>query len=103
MKVRLLSLRGFARRRGLAYGTVLRYRKEGRLPEPDGELTDDLDGDLPESEVHSYPGWFPETADNWQRPGQGARTDLKRPDQSSTTGGHQTPDPDPAKPDKKTP
>ena len=76
--IRLLSLRGFARRRGLAYGTVLRYRHEGRLPDPDGELTDDPDGDLPAAEVHSHPGWLPATVDNWQRPGQGARTDLKR-------------------------
>lgn len=76
--IRLLSLRGFARRRALSYGTVLRYRHEGRLPEPDGELTDDPDGDLPETEVHSHPGWLVETIDSWQRPGQGARTDLKR-------------------------
>jgi len=78
VKVKLISLRGFARRRGLAYGTVLRYHKEGRLPEADGELTDDSEGNLPASEVHSHPGWFLETIDNWKRPGQGARTDLKR-------------------------
>ncbi|GAA4534305.1 hypothetical protein BB737_06875 [Mycobacterium avium subsp. hominissuis] len=76
--ISLLSLRGFARRRGLSYGTVLRYRHEGRLPVPDGELTDDPDGDLPESEVHRHPGWLRDTVDNWRRPGQGARTDLKR-------------------------
>lgn len=78
VKIRLLSLRGFARHRGLSYGTVLRYRHEGRLPEPDGELTDDPDGNLPAHEVHSYPGWLPATIDGWQRPGQGARTDLKQ-------------------------
>ncbi|MDD4865719.1 MAG: hypothetical protein PHQ28_00880 [Mycobacterium sp.] len=76
--IRLLSLRGFARRSGLSYGTVLRYRHEGRLPAPDGELTDDPDGNMPEGDVHSHPGWLPATVDNWQRPGQGARTDLKR-------------------------
>lgn len=79
-KVKLISLRGFARRRRLAYGTVLRYHHEGRLPEPDGELTDDpeFEDPLPETEVHSHPGWFLESIDNWQRPGQGTRTDLKR-------------------------
>lgn len=77
-KIKLLSLRGFARRRGLAYGTVLRYHHEGRLPEPDGELTNDHDGTLSKDEVRSYPGWLPETVDNWARPGPGARTDLKR-------------------------
>lgn len=77
--IQLLSLRGFARRRGLSYGTVLRYRHENRLPPPDGELTDDPDGDLPADEVHSYPGWLRATIDTWQRPGQGARTDLNRP------------------------
>lgn len=74
--IRLLSLRGFARRRGLSYGTVLRYRHEGRLPKEDGELTDDPEGNLPEDQVHRHPGWLPETVDNWKRPGQGARTDL---------------------------
>ncbi|OHU47439.1 hypothetical protein BKG82_27185 [Mycobacteroides chelonae] len=74
----LLSLRGLARRRGLAYGTVLRYRHEGRLPPQDGELTDDPDGVFPANEVHCYPGWSPETVDNWDRPGPGARTDLAR-------------------------
>lgn len=76
--IKLLSLRGFARRRGLAYGTVRRYHHEGRLPAPDGELTDDPDGNLPESEVNSHPGWLLDTIDNWRRPGQGARTDLAR-------------------------
>ena len=75
--LRLLSLRGFARRRGLSYGTVLRYHHENRLPEPDGVLTDGVGGDLPEDQVHSHPGWLPDTIDNWQRPGQGTRTDLK--------------------------
>lgn len=75
--IKLLSLRGFARRRGLAYGTVLRYHHEGRLPEPDGELTDDPEGNLPATEVHRHPGWLLETIDNWQRRGQGKRTDLE--------------------------
>ncbi|MGB8403492.1 MAG: hypothetical protein WCE30_05345 [Mycobacterium sp.] len=75
---KLLSLRGFARRRGLAYGTVLRYHKEGRLPEPDEVLTDDPDGTWPESEVHTHPAWRLDTVDNWQRIGQGKRTDLQR-------------------------
>lgn len=80
--IKLLSLRGFARRRGLSYGTVLRYKHERRLPDPDGELTDDPDGELPENERRTHPGWLPETVDNWKRPGQGARTDLKRPDRT---------------------
>lgn len=67
--IQLLSLRGFANRRGLAHGTVRRYHVEGRLPQPDGELTDGAD--------IRHPGWLPETVDNWQRPGQGARTDLQ--------------------------
>lgn len=68
--ITLLSLRGFANRHGLAFGTVRRYYYvEHRLPEPDGILTDGAD--------ISRPGWLPETVDNWQRPGQGARTDLK--------------------------
>ncbi|KAA1248671.1 hypothetical protein F0Q45_19360 [Mycobacterium simiae] len=68
--IELLSLRGFANRRGLAHGTVRRYHAEGRLPQPDGELTDGAD--------IRHLGWLPETVDNWQRPGQGARTDLRR-------------------------
>lgn len=75
--IKLLSLRGFARRRGLAYGTVRRYHAEGRLPDPDGELTDDATGDLSALDIHRHLGWLPETVDNWQRPGQGARTDLR--------------------------
>jgi hypothetical protein len=76
--ITLLSLRGFARRRGLAYGTVRRYRFEGRLPEPDGELTDATEGGPDDQAVHRHVGWLPETIDNWQRPGPGARTDLHR-------------------------
>ncbi|MDD4865684.1 MAG: hypothetical protein PHQ28_00700 [Mycobacterium sp.] len=67
--IELLSLRGFARRRGLAPGTVRRYHAEGRLPPPDGQLTDGAG--------IRHVGWFPESVDNWQRPGQGSRTDLK--------------------------
>lgn len=62
--IKLLSLRGFARRRGLAYGSVLRYHHEERLPEPDGELTDDPDGPIPDSDVHSRPGCLRESVDN---------------------------------------
>jgi hypothetical protein len=68
--ITLLSLRGFANRRGLAHGTVRRYHAEGRLPRPDAELTD--------GDKIRHLGWLPETVDNWQRPGQGARTDLHK-------------------------
>ncbi|MCT7372149.1 hypothetical protein [Mycolicibacterium llatzerense] len=72
--ITLLSLGGFANHCGLAFGTVRRYHAENRLPQPDGELID--------GKGNSRPVWFPETADNWQRPGQrpgqGARTDLKQ-------------------------
>lgn len=68
--ITLLSLRGFANRLGLAHGTIRRYHTEGRLPQPDAELTDGND--------IRHLGWLPETVDNWQRPGQGARTDLRK-------------------------
>jgi hypothetical protein len=69
--IKLLSLRGFAKRRGLAYGTVNRYFVEKRLPPHDGEIGETEDD--PKARV----GWLPATVDDWKRPGQGARTDLK--------------------------
>jgi len=69
--IELLSLRGFAMRVEVEPGTLRRYRAEGRLPQPDAVLTD--------GDKVRYLGWFPETIDSWneQRPGRGARTDLK--------------------------
>lgn len=71
-----LSLRGFAKRAGLAYGTVNRYYVEGRLPEPDSRIAEAED----DSDKHPRYGWLPETVDRWllERPGRGARTDLEK-------------------------
>lgn len=74
--IRYLSLKGFATHTGLAYNTVKDYKRKQLLPPHDAELggpatESDDDADT----VHL--GWLPETVDNWQRPGQGARTDLK--------------------------
>lgn len=75
----MLSLRGFAKRRGLAYGTVNRYYTEGRLPPHDGELGDgDIDEGDDDSRSKPRVGWLAETVDHWERPGQGARTDLRK-------------------------
>ncbi|SKT66577.1 Uncharacterised protein [Mycobacteroides abscessus subsp. abscessus] len=88
----LISLKGFARRRNLGYTTIRGYYRAGRLPEPDGWITDDPDGTPPprtsgpkpaartDKDTFYRPGWLPATIDSWQRPGQGARTDLKSPD-----------------------
>lgn len=67
--IRYLSLKEFAERTGLAYSTVKTYwhMKRHLMPEPDAQV-----GDGP-----PHVGWLPETIDNWQRPGRGARTDLK--------------------------
>ncbi len=67
MPNRYLSLREFAARVGLEYGTLQSYRQKKLLPEPDA-LTGRVQG------------WLPETVDHWQanRPGRGARTDLRK-------------------------
>jgi hypothetical protein len=77
--ITLISLKGFARRRKLGYTTIRGYYRDNRLPEPDGWLTDDPGGDskITKDDVYRRPGWLPDSIDNWQRPGQGARTDLK--------------------------
>lgn len=89
--ITLISLKGFARRRKLGYTTIRGYYRDGRLPKQDGWLTDDPDGDPPPSTSDDRPatgsdegtfyrpGWLPATIDNWERPGQGSRTDLKAP------------------------
>nr|WP_285895830.1 transcriptional regulator [Trueperella bernardiae] len=50
--------------------TLRTYRRDGRLPEPDATIG---------LEPNVRHGWLPETVDDWQtnRPGRGARTDLK--------------------------
>lgn len=63
--IHYLSLGEFAERVDIAFDTMKKYRKEGRLPGEDGE-------------VGRNRGWLPETADYWleHRVGAGARTDL---------------------------
>lgn len=69
--VHYLSLKEFAQRIGLQQGTLSSYHAQGRLPEPDAIIG---------SGPRATRGWLAETVDEWQanRPGQGARTDLKR-------------------------
>jgi predicted DNA-binding transcriptional regulator AlpA len=59
----LLSMRDIAAELGLEYGTIRKYRSEGRLPEPDEFPTEDR------------PRWRRETILRWQaaRPGSGHR------------------------------
>lgn len=56
----MLTVRDVAARLGLAVSTVQTYRRDGRLPDPDGYLW-------------HVPWWRPETIDAWQaaRPGRG--------------------------------
>jgi hypothetical protein len=64
--IHYLNLEEFAERRKLAPGTVRDYYADGRLPPPDSTHG-----------PRKRPGWLPETVDNWERPGRGARTDLR--------------------------
>lgn len=70
MTIHYLSLNAVADRTGIALSTLRTYRRDGRLPEPDATIG---------LEPNVRHGWLPETIDNWQvnRPGRGARTDLK--------------------------
>lgn len=68
-----LSVRQVAERLGIADATMSRYK----LPPPDaviGPIADD--GSVPRG---SFRGWLPATIDEWNgnRPGRGARTDLR--------------------------
>lgn len=67
--IRYLGLSGLAERAGIRMGTIQRYSREGRLPEPDV-----LVGEGP----RAVRGWSVQTVDAWlaARPGRGARTDL---------------------------
>lgn len=68
-----LSSRGVAERIGVTNNTISGYLQQGRLPKPDA-LIGSPDSDRP------IRGWLPETIDEWNknRPGRGARTDLKK-------------------------
>lgn len=72
MTIRYLSLNGFAKRAGLSRSTLVSYRHQGRLPEPDAIIGGEGRGG-----TH---GWLAETIDHWManRVGQGHRTDLER-------------------------
>lgn len=61
------TLRDIADHWGVSYNTVRTYRARGRgeLPEPDAVFG-------------RSPAWRPATIINFQRPGQGARTDLRK-------------------------
>ncbi len=67
--LRYLSRGEIADRLGLSVGTITAYDRRGYMPEPDATI----------GRVY---GWLPETIDAWQadRPGRGARTDLRERD-----------------------
>lgn len=78
MTAHYLSLNGFAQRAGLSRTTLVSYRHQGRLPEPDAII-----GGPERGGTH---GWLPETVDHWMenRVGQGHRTDLERHQKQAT-------------------
>lgn len=65
----LLDYRDIAEMTGLSQSTLRTYRTQGRLPEPD---------ELPAAD---RPRWRKSTVERWltTRPGQGVRSDLRRP------------------------
>lgn len=71
MTTHYLSLHAYAQRIGIAYSTIRNYQRDKRLPPPDAIIG--------EGNSTTY-GWLPETIDTWQinRPGRGARTDLRK-------------------------
>ena len=66
-----LGTADFAARAGLAGSTIRSYIRKELLPPADVVIT------TPSGPLR---GWAPETIDSWltSRPGQGARTDLKK-------------------------
>lgn len=66
-----MSAADFARYHDLDPGTIRRYKHDGRLPEPDAVIG-------MEDTERQHHGWLPKTVEAWQRPGQGARTDLQQ-------------------------
>lgn len=61
---------------GVDAGTVRRYHHDGRLPEADAVIGRDP------QRRRKY-GWLPYTITAAERPGQGARTDLHKPPETS--------------------
>lgn len=66
-----LGAADFADRAGLAVATIRSYMRKGLTPPADVQIS------TPNGPLR---GWSPETIDAWiaSRPGQGARTDLRK-------------------------
>lgn len=66
-----LGAADFAARAGLAVATIRSYMRKGLTPPADVQIS------TPNGPLR---GWSPETVDAWltSRPGQGARTDLRK-------------------------
>lgn len=73
---RYLDLADIADQWGIDPGTVRRYHHDGRLPPADAVIGNDP------QRRRKY-GWLPDTIAAAQRPGQGARTDLHTPPEST--------------------
>lgn len=69
--VEYLGLTGLAERANITPKTARHYLEDGRLPDPDVIVTHG---------TQRVRGWLPETVDVWManRPGRGARTDLRK-------------------------
>ncbi len=67
MTIHYLSIGEVATRLNIAQGTASSYLRKGLMPPPDAT-------------VGKASGWLPKTIDQWnrERPGRGARTDLRR-------------------------
>lgn len=66
-----LGAADFATRAGLAVATIRSYMRKGLTPSADVQIS------TPNGPLR---GWAPKTIDAWlaSRPGQGARTDLRK-------------------------
>ncbi|MDY5132272.1 transcriptional regulator [Actinotignum urinale] len=71
MTIHYLALTDLATRIGITLNTAKSYSAKGLLPPPDAHTG---------SGIRAVRGWLPETIDEWNanRPGRGARTDLKK-------------------------
>lgn len=65
----LIGYREMAERAGVTASTLRRYRSQGRMPPPD----DDSVPDRPRWRLSTFEAWMRD------RPGRGARTDLRDP------------------------